>query len=334
MVKSEKDIISLWKNEIQAPLVSICCITYNHKFYIEDALIGFLIQETDFPFEIIIHDDASDDGTIEILKKYANDYPNIIKPIFQNQNQFSKNKFSLLQQVFNLSRGDFIALCEGDDYWTSPEKLTKQVTIMKNYPNINISFHPCSKIINNNIIKESRTYKDGIYSLKECLLTDFHFIETNTIVFKRSVLKIIDYKFLSSAPVVDVFLRIWASYQNGALCINDDMSVYRVSSVGSWTNRHLSCFNKFNFVKAMLKACDEILIGLPISYNIVFYKYKLNLINLLNNCNFKKNSEEYLFLHNEINKYSLTVKIKIKLKRMFHKSTFLRFIRSYLNNDN
>ncbi|MFK2238497.1 glycosyltransferase family 2 protein [Bacteroides fragilis] len=105
------------------PLVSIFCITYNHSSYIRQCLDGFLIQKTNFPFEVLIHDDASTDDTAGIIKEYEAKYPDIIKPIYQVENQYSKGLD--INIVYNLprARGKYIAMCEGDDYWIDPLKL-------------------------------------------------------------------------------------------------------------------------------------------------------------------------------------------------------------------
>jgi len=116
------------------PLVSIICITYNHAGFIRNAIEGFLIQKTDFLFEIIIHDDASTDGTQAIISDYLIKYPNLFIPILQKENQFSKGKKILAELTFPLARGKYIALCEGDDYWTDPLKLQKQVEFLEANP--------------------------------------------------------------------------------------------------------------------------------------------------------------------------------------------------------
>lgn len=114
-------------------MVSIICLTYNHAPYIQECLDGFLMQKTDFPFEVIIHDDASTDGTTDIIRKYAAKYPNIIKPIFQKENQYSKHKnFGIIiQNCFNQAIGKYIAYCEGDDYWIDANKLQLQVDFLE-----------------------------------------------------------------------------------------------------------------------------------------------------------------------------------------------------------
>ncbi|KAA6338333.1 putative glycosyltransferase EpsE [termite gut metagenome] len=119
------------KNEI---IVSICCITYNHEPYIRQCLEGFMTQKTSFLFEVLIHDDASTDGTADIIHEYESKYPDIIKPIYQKENQYSKGV--RISWVFNFPRakGKYIALCEGDDYWIDPLKLQKQVDFLENNP--------------------------------------------------------------------------------------------------------------------------------------------------------------------------------------------------------
>lgn len=112
-------------------VVSISCITYNHEPYIRKCLDGFVMQKTNFIFEVLIHDDASTDGTATIIREYVDKYPNLIKPIFQTENQYSKGV--PISQTYNWprARGKYIALCEGDDYWTDPYKLQKQVDFLE-----------------------------------------------------------------------------------------------------------------------------------------------------------------------------------------------------------
>lgn len=123
------------------PLVSVCCITYNHVNFIRDAIEGFLMQQTSFPIEIIIHDDASTDGTADIVREYEAKYPNKIKPIYQNENQWSKGIKPSPTYVWPKAKGKYIALCEGDDYWTDPLKLQKQADFLEENSEYAGSFH-------------------------------------------------------------------------------------------------------------------------------------------------------------------------------------------------
>lgn len=140
-LRTEEEIIANWKGDLEKPVVSVCCITYNHEPYIEDALEGFLIQETDFPFEILIHDDASTDRTADIIREYEAKYPKLIKPIYQVENQYSKG--ALISPTFNYPRakGQYIAVCEGDDYWTYKKKLQKQYDFMEFNPEYSACAH-------------------------------------------------------------------------------------------------------------------------------------------------------------------------------------------------
>ena len=124
------------------PEVSICCITYNHAKYIRDALDGFLMQKTSFPIEVLIHDDASTDGTADIIREYEAKYPDIIKPVYQTENQYSKG-LRMVNMKYNYPRaqGKYIALCEGDDFWTDPKKLQIQYDFMESHPDYSLCMH-------------------------------------------------------------------------------------------------------------------------------------------------------------------------------------------------
>lgn len=124
---------SMSTTESSLPLVSIRCITYNHEPFIRQCLEGFVMQQTNFPFEAIVHDDASTDGTAAIIREYAEKYPDIIKPIYETENQYSKHDGSLRKIMDAHMRGKYIAICEGDDYWIDPLKLQKQVDFMESH---------------------------------------------------------------------------------------------------------------------------------------------------------------------------------------------------------
>ena len=139
MNRTQAEVMQSW-SEHARPVVSICCVTYNHEGYIGQAINGFLLQETDFPFEILVHDDASTDGTTEIVLKYAEKYPNIIKPIIQTENQYAKGGLINLRFTFPKAKGKYVALCEGDDYWTDCTKLQKQVQFLEHNPEYVITY--------------------------------------------------------------------------------------------------------------------------------------------------------------------------------------------------
>ena len=116
------------------PLVSIACITYNQDKYIRQCLDGFVMQKTNFKFEIVIHDDASTDNTPSIIREYCDRYPDLFVPILQTQNKYREGKGILIPYVYPKCKGKYIALCEGDDYWIDPLKLQKQVDFLEMNP--------------------------------------------------------------------------------------------------------------------------------------------------------------------------------------------------------
>lgn len=136
----EGQIMSSWDGSPETPLLSVLCITYNHAPYIEDALNSFLMQETNFPFEIIVHDDASTDGNQAIIKKYEEKYPRLIRAVYQKENQYSKGRRAL-GFFQGMSNARYLAVCEGDDYWLDPKKLQKQVDYLEKHPECVITGH-------------------------------------------------------------------------------------------------------------------------------------------------------------------------------------------------
>ena len=130
---------------MNAPLVSICCLTYNQALFIQKCLDGFLMQKTDFPIEILIHDDCSTDGTTEIIREYEAKYPDLIFPLYEEENQYQQGKAAEIDFYnYRRARGKYIAYCEGDDYWTDPLKLQRQVDFMEANPEYSVCFHDCT----------------------------------------------------------------------------------------------------------------------------------------------------------------------------------------------
>ena len=123
----------------EKPLVSICCITYNHEPYIRDCLEGFVMQRTDFPFEVLIHDDASTDRTADIIREYGAKYPDIIKAVCQTENQYSKG-VNVGIRTLDRAQGKYIAFCEGDDFWCDPQKLQMQFDFLESHPDYSACF--------------------------------------------------------------------------------------------------------------------------------------------------------------------------------------------------
>ena len=125
------------------PLVAIHCLVYNHESYLRDCFDGFVMQQTNFPFVAIVHDDASTDGSAAIIREYEEKYPHIFKPIYETENQYSKRDGSLdriMNAAIEATGAQYVAMCEGDDYWTDPLKLQKQVDFMEANPECGLCY--------------------------------------------------------------------------------------------------------------------------------------------------------------------------------------------------
>jgi glycosyltransferase involved in cell wall biosynthesis len=289
-------------DKTKEPLVSICCITYNHEKYIKDAIEGFLMQKTDFPFEIIIHDDASTDNTADIIKMYEKKYPELIKPIYQVENQYSKGvKVTLL--VFKKAKGKYIALCEGDDYWTDPLKLQKQITEMEKHPECHISFHPA-------IVKWMDGSKEdkimGLHSneskkfpIEDVISGGGVFMPTNSIVInKLAVPRIISFfEIAKDAPIGDYYLQILGAENGGALYINELMSVYRQGVSGSFSEKFESSFEcGTSLIDSLIATHNKIDEFTNYKYTKQFNKHKRCMISpILKSTNIGLNVRKNLF---------------------------------------
>jgi len=228
-----------WQSDVSSPLVSICCATYNHKDYIAAAIDGFLMQDTEFPFEILIHDDASDDGTTEIVEAYARSYPRIIRTIIQKHNQYVRSPVIVPRFLFPLVRGKYIAICEGDDHWLSPDKLTRQCGALDRNPLVDLSFHPVLKLGKSGNTSgtnvKGRTTQERI-DRRRIILGGGGFCPTPSIVLRSSLIPSI-MSCVAEAPVGDKFIQIVASLSQGAMFDPNTMAVYRTEHQGSWSQR-------------------------------------------------------------------------------------------------
>ena len=226
-------------------LVSIICATYNHENFIADAIEGFLMQKTNFKYEILIHDDASTDSTAEIIKDYERKYPDLIKPIYQIENQRSK-KVSVTKINTSRARGKYIAICEGDDYWTDPHKLKKQVDFMESNPECSLCVHAGYVVSSSDkkIVSHNRPAKSNKY------FTVDEVIEGGGGLFlTNSMLYLAEYGknrpgFFDVSPVGDYPLVINLSILGSVYYIDEFMSAYRVGDGGSWTANYFSNIEK------------------------------------------------------------------------------------------
>lgn len=190
-------------------LVSVWCTTYNHEKYIRECLKGFIIQQTTFNFEVIVHDDASSDSTASIIKEYEQKHPMIIKPIYQQVNQYSQKHINMFQTFFlPRAKGKYIALCEGDDYWTDPLKLQKQVEFLEANPDYGL-IHTDYSVCNsgkNTILKKKYIWPSG--DILKLLLFGIYNIATLTVLFRKDIYDSIP-KFYSNQKFKMGDLPLW-----------------------------------------------------------------------------------------------------------------------------
>jgi glycosyltransferase involved in cell wall biosynthesis len=215
------------------PLVTIICPTYNQEKFIAEALDGFVKQKTNFPFEIIVHDDASTDKTIEIVKKYEKEFSQLFNNIYQNVNQFSQEITRITRLTYKAARGKYIALCEGDDYWTDENKLQKQVDFLEANPGYAICFHGV------NVLKDSkekssvlnRSDKEETYSILD--LAEMNIIHTPSVVFRNGLFDKLPGWF-NESPVGDYVLHMLNAKKGLIKYFPETMAVYRVHDSGVW----------------------------------------------------------------------------------------------------
>lgn len=221
-------------NEI---MVSVCCLAYNHSKYIRQCLDGFVNQKTNFKFEVLIHDDASTDGTQDIIREYEEKYPEIIKPIYQTENQYSKGVKVTKVYQFPRAKGKYITTCEGDDYWCDDNKLQMQFDFLEKHPDYSACVH-------NTMILNCRTGEERVkvenavdetLSTEQVLfntVTEFH---TSSIMFRNKFITIPDELVMSWSG--DCSRAAYLALSGKVFRFAKVMSVYRFFAEGSYTAR-------------------------------------------------------------------------------------------------
>ena len=213
----------------ERPLVSISCLTYNHAPYLRQCLDGFVMQKSDFKFEVLIHDDASTDGTIEIIQEYENKYPDIFKPIYEKENQWKKGRRGTIE--FNIPRatGKYIAHCEGDDYWTDPYKLQKQVDFMETHDEYVACFHNV-RVFNGKSYSLFNSINENHTPSTSDIISRHWFIATPSL-FYRNIIKTFPC-WTKGIINVDYLLELLLAREGMFYYMDDIMAVYRQEGQG------------------------------------------------------------------------------------------------------
>lgn len=221
----------------ETPFVSICCLTYNHENFIQDALEGFLKQKTKFPFEIVIYDDASTDRTPDIIQEYARRCPEKIRPWLSEENQYSRGVTNP-SGAFNFprARGKYIAMCEGDDYWTDSEKLQRQVDYLESHPGCSLCIHSARilTVDGSHSDRRIRPYRRSRRISSRQVIDKSCGYATASMVFPARLVKCLP-SYYVDCPVGDIPLQLMAAAEGYCYYMNQDMSVYRVGVAASWT---------------------------------------------------------------------------------------------------
>ena len=256
-------------NDNSQIMVSICCITYQHEKYIQNALDGFLMQKTNFKFEILIHDDASTDDTVNIINHYQTLYPDIIIPVFQSVNQYSQGKRISAEFLYPLAKGKYIAVCEGDDFWTDDSKLQYQIDFLEDHPeyigithNVNILNE-----LDNEINCDKQLYGekvDSIYTLKDfidgrCVAGQFcSFVFKN--FFTKKILEKVRLKDFPGTNHIE--LSFWLVIQGDVYYSGRVMATHRfIKKRGScnWTSQALTK-NQFGYLYDLFPRLEKMAI--------------------------------------------------------------------------
>ena len=224
-----------FKNKLsESPIVSVLVVTYQHVNYIEQCLDGILMQQTTFPFEILLGEDASTDGTREICLEYAQKYPDKIRLFLHHRENNIKingtptGRFNFLYNFYS-AKGKYIALCEGDDYWTDPLKLQKQVDFLEGNTSYSYCGHNTFNQRDRQLVPNKR--KSKIIDFK--IIIKSNLLNTASLVFRKSAIQKIP-RFFCDLSAGDWALQLIAIKYGPGYILPDFMSVYRIHSLGIW----------------------------------------------------------------------------------------------------
>lgn len=243
-------------------MVSIICNAYNHEKYIRDALEGFINQKTNFDYEVLIHDDASTDGTQRIIKEYEEKYPHIVKPIYQKTNKYSKGISITQKYQIPRAKGKYLAICEGDDYWIDYKKLQLQVNALENNPTIDMCSHATKQYnwADKKFVRGiAPANKDCILTLKSIIEGGGAYLATSSLLFRKEIE--LHAPSFRKAYNIDYTLQVSGALNGGIYYINRYMSVYRFLTPESWTktlrNNHKKKLVHKNKMRKVLRLIDK-----------------------------------------------------------------------------
>lgn len=281
------------------PLLTVACITYNHVAFIHKAIDSFLNQQTNFPIELIIHDDNSTDGTADIVKDYQQNHPRLIKAILRSENQFSKKGFGFLRDVLKQARGKYVAICEGDDYWSDPNKLQQQVDFLEDNPDFSICFHKV-QIDQEGLLTEDFITRPPATVTTIDDLACKNYIHTCSCVFRNRGVNVLGPN-LGESPLGDYYLHMMNAQYGKIHYIDSIMSVYRIHNSSLWSS--LGVYNQvvktLDAIKCIMRDLDPALASvknnmIDCSINCVLWARKESQEKDLSLRDIAADNEEYL----------------------------------------
>lgn len=226
--------------------VSVLCTTYNHEKYIRMCLDGFVMQKTNFPFEVLVNDDCSTDHTADIIREYEEKYPEIIHGFYQPVNLYSQKIGIIKTVLLPQAKGKYVARCEGDDYWSDPLKLQKQFDAMEQYPECSICTHRVALMNENGDLTgghiPAKHIQEKVLSPERILqeMSKDYSFHTSSYFFRTDFYRAYwaaDLDFRKKADVGDGPMIFYFANIGNMYYFSEDMSCYRVGSIGSWGNR-------------------------------------------------------------------------------------------------
>lgn len=220
------------------PILTIICTSFNHEKYIKECLDGFVMQQTKFLFEIIVHDDASTDNTAEIVKEYETKYPNLFFNIYQSENQFTKEGVNIWYDIMlPKARGKYIAICEGDDYWTDPLKLQRQVDFLESNRGFVFCTHRYKIFYENdnsfdeNIYPLNKNSEDNVEINEDVFFKDWLSQPLSAVILKEDLMNSLS-KYVYFKYYRDYHLFYFLLKRGKGICLSACSGVYRINDGG------------------------------------------------------------------------------------------------------
>lgn len=261
-------------------MVSVLCTAYNHERYIEECLNSLVKQNVNFNYEILVHDDASTDNTAKIVHDYELRYPEKIKAIYQKENQYSQG-IKITSILLPIAKGKYIALCEGDDFWTDVYKLQKQFDFMEKNQKYSVCGHAAYLAGEDGAINIKKLFKAYDYNCEisiEDILSDWC-LPTNSLFYRKEARGVSDIPYQENCANEDYATIVYLALAGKVHYCNEIMSAYRVVSRGSlnwsWRQDSKKMFESRKEFVAMLDRIDEYT---KRKYHHILVKYKENVL--------------------------------------------------------